>query len=77
MSDMINTETINSLIVSGFIPLNSVGTLLDSDTGKCYPMMEDGSPDWDNSFSLYDEVSEEWINALDSKDRESIKIFGK
>jgi hypothetical protein len=75
MSDMINTETINKLIISGFIPLNSVGSLLDSDTGECYPQLEDGSPDWDNSFSLYDEVSEEWIDALSIEDFNQVKVF--
>jgi hypothetical protein len=69
MSDMITNETINNLIVSGFTPLNSVGSLLDEDTGQIYPQLEDGSPDWDNALSLYeDEVSDEWVISLSKED---------
>jgi len=73
---MIDTNTINNLIVSGFTPLNSVGSLLDSDTGQIYPQLEDGSPDWDCPISLYDdEVSSEWLAALSKEDMELIKPF--
>ena len=73
---MINTKTINKLIVSGFIPLNSVGSLLDGDTGELYPMLEDGSPDWDNSLSLYeDELSGEWLDTLSNEDYKTIEPY--
>jgi len=73
---MIDTNTINNLIVSGFTPLNSVGSLLDSDTGQIYPQLEDGSPDWDCPISLYDdEVSSEWLDSLSKEDMELIKPF--
>ena len=73
---MINTKTINKLIVSGFIPLNSVGSLLDEDTGELYPMLEDGSPDWDNSLSLYeDELSAEWLDTLSNEDYKTIEPY--
>jgi len=76
MSDMINTKTINNLIVSGFTPLNSVGSLLDEDTGQIYPQLEDGNPDWDCPISLYDdEVSAEWIESLSSDDYNVCKPY--
>jgi hypothetical protein len=76
MIDMINTKTINKMIVNGFTPLNSVGSLLDEDTGTIYPQMIDGSPDWDDPISLYDdEVSSEWIESLSSEDYNICKPF--
>ena len=73
---MINTKTINGMIVSGFTPLNSVGSLLDSDTGVIYPQLEDGNPDWDCPISLYDdEVSSEWIDSLSDGDYELVKPY--
>jgi len=76
MSDMINTKTINNLIVSGFTPLNSVGSLLDEDTGQIYPQLEDGSPDWDCPISLYDdEVSSEWLDELSNEDYKTIEPY--
>ena len=76
MIDMINTKTINNLIVSGFTPLNSVGSLLDEDTGTIYPQLEDGSPDWDCPISLYDnEVSSEWYDELSAEDYQLVKPY--
>ena len=76
MIDMINTKTINNLIVSGFTPLNSVGSLLDEDTGTIYPQMIDGSPDWDCPISLYDnEVSSEWYDELSEEDYQLVKPY--
>ena len=76
MSDMINTKTINNMIISGFTPLNSVGSLLDSDTGTIYPQLENGNPDWDCPISLYDdEVSAEWLDSLSNEDYKTIEPF--
>ena len=76
MIDMINTKTINNLIVSGFTPLNSVGSLLDEDTGTIYPQLEDGNPDWDCPISLYDnEVSSEWYDELSEEDYQLVKPY--
>jgi len=76
MIDMINTKTINNLIVSGFTPLNSVGSLLDEDTGTIYPQMIDGSPDWDCPIYLYDnEVSSEWYDELSEEDYQLVKPY--
>ena len=76
MIDMITNKTINAMIVSGFTPLNSVGSLLDEDTGVIYPQLEDGNPDWDCEISLYDgEVSAEWIESLSSEDYNICKPY--
>jgi len=76
MSDMINTKTINKLIMSGLIELKSVGSLLDSDIGCIYPQNEDGSPDYGCEISLYDdEVSAEWLDELSEEDYELVKPY--
>ena len=63
---MINTETINKLIVSGYDKLESVGCYLDSDVGSVYRIyIENGEEkcDYNLEISLYeDEVSLDWIN---------------
>ena len=52
------------------IELKSVGSYLDYESGVIYPMNEDGSADRENDLSLIDdEVSSDWIKALNSEDR--------
>ena len=79
MSDMINTETINKLIVSGYDKLESVGCYLDSDVGSVYPIyIENGEEkcDYNLEISLYeDEVSLDWIESLSPEDYEKCKFW--
>ena len=50
---MINTETINKLIVSGYDKLQSVGGYLDSDVGSFYPIyIEDGEEKCDFKLEI-------------------------
>jgi len=79
MSDMINTETINKLIVNGYDKLESVGCYLDSDVGSVYPIyIENGEEkcDYNLEISLYeDEVSSDWIESLSPEDYEKCKVW--
>ena len=76
---MINTETINKLIVSGYDKLESVGCFLDSDVGSVYPIyIENGEEkgDFNLEISLYeDEVSSDWIESLSPEDYEKCKVW--
>ena len=76
---MINTETINKLIVSGYDKLESVGCYLDSDVGSVYPIyIENGEEkcDYNLEISLYeDEVSSDWIESLSPEDYEKCKVW--
>ena len=73
---MINTKTINKLIMSGLIELKSVGSLLDSDVGVIYPQNEDGTPDYNCPISLYDdEVSADWWESLSDEDYKICKPY--
>ena len=73
---MINTETINNLIMSGLIELKSVGSLLDTDVGVIYPQNEDGTPDYNCPISLYDdEVAADWWEALSDEDYKICKPY--
>ncbi len=52
------------------IELKSVGSYLDYESGVIYPMNEDGSADRECEISLIDdEVSSDWIEALNIEDR--------
>ena len=79
MIDMINTKTINKLIVSGYEKLESVGCYLDSDVGSVYPIyIENGEEkcDYNLEISLYeDEVSSDWIESLSDEDYEKCKVW--
>ena len=77
MSDMINTETINKLKMSGLIELKSVGSLLDPDIGCIYPQFSgSGEPDLSLEISLYDgEVSADWYESLSEEDYEIVKPY--
>ena len=76
MSDMINTKTINNLIMSGLIELKSVGSLLDTDVGVIYPQNEDGTPDYNCPISLYDdEVAADWWESLSDEDYKICKPY--
>ena len=65
------------------IKLNSVGSIVDIDSGMIYPMYEDGTVDFTFGISLgEEEVSSEWYEELSVKDlkvvnqiREGFKLF--
>jgi len=49
--------------------LNSVGSVIDMETGMIYPQNEDGTFDFKLSISLVDdEVSSEWWDSLSLED---------
>lgn len=50
-----------------FISLESVGCVIDTNEFLVHAQMEDGSVDLNNGVHI-DEVSEEWVQALSSKD---------
>ena len=55
------------------VNLNSVGTVLDTETGDTYPMDLDGMPviDEDVTVNLND-IDEEWAEALSTEDLDSV-----
>ena len=58
------------------IELFSVGCILDTDTASVYPMDESGYPDYSCPIELYfDEVNQEWLDALSDEDYETVKPF--
>ena len=69
------TKAVNQMIINDMIELESVGCLLDTDVGSVYPILKNGEPDWENEFSLLDEVSDEWIHTLSEKDFKICKDF--
>ena len=64
------------------VNLNSVGTVLDTETGDTYPMDVDGMPIMDESMNImdmYDDVfsSQEWFDLLSDEDLNTIVgIYG-
>ena len=64
------------------VNLNSVGTVLDTETGDTYPMDVDGMPIMDESMNImdmYDDVfsSQEWFDSLSDEDLNTIVgIYG-
>lgn len=50
------------------LPLPSVGSLIDPDTGMIYPQNVDGTPDLNSGVDGMDEPSDEWIDSLSQKD---------
>ena len=59
------------------VNLNSVGTVLDTETGDTYPMDVDGMPIMDESMNImdmYDDVfsSQEWFDSLSDEDLNTI-----
>ena len=49
--------------------LNSVGSVIDMETGIIYPQNEDGTFDFKTSISLVDdEVAADWWEALSTED---------
>ena len=64
------------------VNLNSVGTVLDTETGDTYPMDVDGMPVMDESMNImdmYDDVfsSQEWFDSLSDEDLNTIVgIYG-
>jgi len=56
--------------------LNSVGSVLDSESGIVYPQLVDGLPDLGMGISLVeDEVSAEWYGELSSEDYDKVKHY--
>ena len=53
-----------------FIPLNSVGSVIEVNSMMIYPQMEDGNPDM-GMGTYYTEVSSEWLDACP----DSVKTF--
>ena len=64
------------------VNLNSVGTVLDTETGDTYPMDLDGMPVIDESMNImdmYDDMfsSQEWFDSLSDEDLNTIVgIYG-
>ena len=64
------------------VNLNSVGTVLDTETGDTYPMDLDGMPVIDESMNImdmYDDMfsSQEWFESLSDEDLNTIVgIYG-
>jgi hypothetical protein len=64
------------------VNLNSVGTVLDTETGDTYPMDVDGMPVIDDSMNImdmYDDMfsSQEWFDSLSDEDLNTIVgIYG-
>ncbi len=64
------------------VNLNSVGTVLDTETGDTYPMDVDGMPVMDESMNImdmYDDMfsSQEWFDSLSDEDLNTIVgIYG-
>ena len=64
------------------VNLNSVGTVLDTETGDTYPMDVDGMPIMDESMNImdmYDDMfsSQEWFESLSDEDLNTIVgIYG-
>ena len=59
------------------VNLNSVGTVLDTETGDTYPMDVDGMPVIDDSMNImdmYDDMfsSQEWFDSLSNEDRNTV-----
>ena len=51
------------------INLNSVGTVLNVNTGLTYPMLANGEPDLSDMVAVHvTDVDEEWVNSLSSAD---------
>ena len=60
------------------VNLNSVGTVLDTETGDTYPMDLDGMPviDEDVTVNLND-IDEEWAEALSTEDLDTVlDVYG-
>jgi len=51
-----------------YIPLKSVGCILNANTGDVAPLLNNGLGDWQNSTPLHEISSEEWFNTLSSHD---------
>lgn len=65
-------QDVNALAL---IRLDSVGHYLDTDTAEVYPINADETPDFENAFSLHDELDEEFINALSERDRLAVSKY--
>lgn len=60
------------------IKLNSVGSVVDIDSGMIYPMYEDGTVDFTFGVSLEEEeVSSEWYEELSLKDLDLVNQIKK
>jgi hypothetical protein len=58
------------------IVLNSVGCLLNDETGMVYPMTHDGTYDADNAVgTVLQECDEEWFDALNEADRNVVVFY--
>ena len=64
------------------VNLNSVGTVLDTETGDTYPMDVDGMPVMDESMNIMDMYGDmfslqEWFDSLSDEDLNTIVgIYG-
>jgi hypothetical protein len=50
------------------LPLPSVGSLIDQDTGMIYPQKIDGTPDLHCGVDVMDEPSDDWCAELSQED---------
>ncbi len=57
---------------TNYIPLNSVGCLIEEVTGITYPMNEDGTPDLMSDVFIED-CTEEWFFALSPEDNSVVQ----
>lgn len=60
------------------VNLNSVGTVLDTETGDTYPMDLDGMPVIDEGVTVnLNDIDEEWAEALSDEDLNTVLgIYG-
>jgi len=70
----------NNKKMINLLRLNSVGCILDSESGMVYPQLElpngDVMPDINMGTSLVDdEVSAEWYGELSSEDYDKVKSY--
>ena len=54
-----------------YIKLNSVGSIIDTETNMVYPQNIDGTPDL-NCGGYLEDSCEEWFDSLDKKDKEIV-----
>lgn len=52
--------------------LESVGSVADLEQGLVYPMLEDGSPDFECGVE-FSELSDEWCESLSEEDETTFK----
>ena len=55
--------------------LHSVDSVINNATGEMYPLNDDDTIDWENGFSAYDELTQDFIDSLSPEDRAVVAKF--